>query len=473
MNSLFKELADTALTDELVKEPLVAKNCKIDEIMPNTELINISGLIISKYASREVKVIKEQQTNTLHVFNFIIRDSKIDFISCTCWGSKEFIEELCQKLNIIQTSVRIKNARVQLKSANENNNDRFSPWTPSQYQLSISEGKSFIDVLSSDKFDDLVSVPIREHNDYYTFEDIFISDQDIIERDVNICCIIREIGEPVEIIGKNGKTYKKLDLIVFDHTRDYLKLTIWDNELISYASTWLPMVHVLFAIDVNINHNHYERSLFAVSTSRTIFTLNPCTQEGFMLYNYAKTVKLAPIIPIIEQFKSKAIKCSIEELRNLFCQDMLNSEFVLLNAVISEFNIDNNSIENCFSLRCNTCFNRIDKKAKRCYNRNCFQKSDFTRFFDCTVSISDHSSTLNNVRVTSKLIEKIFGFSLDNDPDRVLSLTSEELTNLKWKFLLERWSMLIQITTKTIEEEEQDSIKYYFKIISLEETEQY
>ena len=157
-----------------------------------------------------------------------------------------------------------------MKSANENNNDRFSPWTPSQYQLSISEGKSFIgiflikelfihlflkvylifyfiDVLSSDKFDDLVSVPIREHNDYYTFEDIFISDQDIIERDVNICCIIREvtvffgnslefgietyiyffkIGEPVEIIGKNGKTYKKLDLIVFDHTRDYLKLTM-------------------------------------------------------------------------------------------------------------------------------------------------------------------------------------------------------------------------------------------------------
>ena len=125
MNSLFKELADTALTDEQVKEPLVAKNCKIDEIMPNTELIvskndrslielilknsvkNISGLIISKYASREVKVIKEQQTNTLHVFNFIIRDSKIDFISCTCWGSKEFIEELCQKLNIIQTSGKL------------------------------------------------------------------------------------------------------------------------------------------------------------------------------------------------------------------------------------------------------------------------------------------------------------------------------------------------------------------------------
>lgn len=31
----FKELADTALTEK----PLVAKNCKIDEIMPNTELV--------------------------------------------------------------------------------------------------------------------------------------------------------------------------------------------------------------------------------------------------------------------------------------------------------------------------------------------------------------------------------------------------------------------------------------------------
>ncbi len=145
---------------------------------------------------------------------------------------------------------------------------------------------------------------------------------------------------------------------------------------------------------------------------------------------------LPPIVPILEQFKNKAIKCSIEELKNLFCQDLLTSEFVLLNAVISEFNMDDNFV-NCFSLKwfifdtflvenlsnnllflwSNQCNNKIDKISKRCYNRACKSvNGQYKKVFDITVSVSDHTSALRNVRVSAKLFEKIFGYSVSFFP---------------------------------------------------------
>ena len=42
------------------------------------------------------------------------------------------------------------------------------------------------------------------------------------------------------------------------------------------------------------------------------------------------------------------------------------------------------------------------------------------------------------------------------------------MTDLKWKILLDRWNMLIKITARSVEEENQESIKYYFKVINIE-----
>jgi hypothetical protein len=39
-----------------------------------------------------------------YVFNFTIRDTDIDFINVSCWGSQEFIESQIEKLEICQTS---------------------------------------------------------------------------------------------------------------------------------------------------------------------------------------------------------------------------------------------------------------------------------------------------------------------------------------------------------------------------------
>lgn len=324
--------------------------------------------------------------------------------------------------------------------------------------------------MAKTNFERLESLPIREHNDFYPLEDILAS-QENVGKDVNLLFAIRQINEPVEAQNRQGKTYVKMELIVFDQTYDFFKLVLWDTEMIAFAQTWSPMRHIVFAVDLTISYSPYEKSIYAIATSKTIFTVNPCTKEGYLLYNYVPTAQLTPIIPLLDKFKSQAVKCTIEELRNLFCNDMLDTEFVLLNAVVSEFNIDENFAK-CFMFRCNNCYGRLDNNIRRCYKRECSQLPDsinnYSKLFDYQMSVSDHTSTLANVRVTSKLFENIFNFSLDKDYERVQSLTSEELTELKWKVLLERWRMLIKITTVTLEEDNQDSIKYYFKCISLE-----
>lgn len=308
---------------------------------------------------REVSTIRDQQQRVAYVLNFTLRDSEVDFINVAVWGSREFIEEAIDKVQI-SYPIRIKNALVKLKTA-QDIDEQYNAWTPSPYNLTVSENFGVFETIEQrDDLDQLASLPIRDHNDFYTLEDILSSNEND-QKDVNLLFIVREIGKPQEVRTKTGKRLSKLEVVVFDQTKDYLKLILWDNELIQYALNWQKMVHVIFAVDVVIRYSPYEKALYAASSRKSIFTVNPCTKEGFKLYSYAKTAKLAPIVPMLEQWKSQAIKCNIDELRNLFCQDMLNSEYVLLNAVISEFNIDSADFSKSFSLRCNTCYSKVGK----------------------------------------------------------------------------------------------------------------
>ena len=44
-----------------------------------------------------------------YVFSFILRDSEIDFINVSCWGSKDFIDVLSEKIEIASTASKTAN----------------------------------------------------------------------------------------------------------------------------------------------------------------------------------------------------------------------------------------------------------------------------------------------------------------------------------------------------------------------------
>lgn len=72
----------------------------------------------------------------------------------------------------------------------------FKPWTTSNFQLTVNESISSIELLDESKRPDLVSlksVPIRDHNDFYFLEDIVADEKNKIDKEVNLLFCVREV----------------------------------------------------------------------------------------------------------------------------------------------------------------------------------------------------------------------------------------------------------------------------------------
>jgi hypothetical protein len=57
----------------------------------------------------------------------------------------------------------------------------------------------------------------------------------------------------------------------------------------------------VFAVDLRLKYSDYIKGLTANSNSKTIFITNPATKSACNLFNYAQTIQLPEMIPIIDQ----------------------------------------------------------------------------------------------------------------------------------------------------------------------------
>ena len=86
------------------------------------------------------------------MFDFTLRDSPIDFINVTCWGTRDYITEIEDKIQIskssgmrlflyerkkkllnliINFSVRIRSPLIKVKQVGDDSADEnYHPWTP-------------------------------------------------------------------------------------------------------------------------------------------------------------------------------------------------------------------------------------------------------------------------------------------------------------------------------------------------------
>lgn len=142
------------------------------------------------------------------VLNFTLRDSEIDFINVAIWGSDTYIEALSEQFTI-GCIIEIKKPQIRLKSQNGAKNSSyanneydtesmFKPWTPSQYELVVYEKAGAISLVDISEpipfdYDNLMSVPIREHNDYYKLQDIIINEKNLDQQLVNLLFAVRKV----------------------------------------------------------------------------------------------------------------------------------------------------------------------------------------------------------------------------------------------------------------------------------------
>ena len=129
------------------------------------------------------------------MLNFTLRDSEIDFINVSCWGTEGFILNLNNEL-MIGSIVEIKTPQIRLKA----NADNYRPWTTSKYELLLNEqqGNCSISLLNTNSnlpfdADNLFSLPVRDHSDYYKLQDVIINGQAIDNQHINLLFAIKKV----------------------------------------------------------------------------------------------------------------------------------------------------------------------------------------------------------------------------------------------------------------------------------------
>jgi hypothetical protein len=98
---------------------------------------------------------------------------------------------------------------------------------------------------------------------------------------------------------------------------------------------------------------------------------------------------------------------------------MIQTDHVQINAIITEFDIDTSDLSRLFSFKCKRCQVKITDEnnnnnnlitIRKCPNQNCKNlEIGYDKYVDKTLSITDHTGTLNGLRINAKLFERIIG----------------------------------------------------------------
>ncbi|XP_078467077.1 meiosis-specific with OB domain-containing protein [Lampetra planeri] len=439
--------------------PTPSSKTTIEELHPSAMNVTILGVILGKTDPKGCRSRKNPEKERF-TFDFVLRDSPNYFINVECWGDDTFIHNLSRSFKIGEV-VKVQNPLVRHKDIEQD--EKFRPWTPSPYKLTISENHSAVTLCFGEEGSSmmpLLHLPTKESHDYYTLSDILANGQNLQGEVINILVGVRTVSEPKSFVTKDNRPGQNCDVILFDETVNSFHFVLWNKEAIQLAQTWEPRKTVIFAADVKVNFDKYRQSMVATAISKTIITTNPNTQEAQLLFTYAndyfaagnfeedispeglKTLDLNTIKDIytIEQMKEKQVSLQASESPMPVCG--------IGCMYISMLNVDD-SASKVMSVRCSLCKCSVDPDSQMCANDNCdatlLNNTATVRKFEMPMEIADCTGSLNNCWVTGAVAEKMLGCTVDE----FSQMTDVQKTELKWRVLLERCKIYFKIVYRS------------------------
>nr|XP_054763159.1 meiosis-specific with OB domain-containing protein-like [Lytechinus pictus] len=427
------------------------RKVNLKDLTAQASNVVIIGIVIAKQKPRQVQSKANPGTDR-SVFGFTLRDSPVDFINASCWGSSEHVLELSNKFRIGDI-VELKNPQVQTKS-NSEIEERCRPWTPSAFQLNVSERYSKLNLYDgwhAEPFGALQHMPIRESTDYYTLGDVLANGRNLHGEHINLLTIVKKVGAPKDIVTKGGRETKRCEVSLFDETCSSFSMVIWDEEVIDLVQQWEPKETVIFAVDIVAKYDDFRNTMVASVDSKSIFTVNPDTREAHSLYKFGKsctadeessedTRESIDLQTIHDVYMIDELKAKMNDKQPM----MMQSPYGIVYAFLSSYDLDGPSSA-VLSMRCTSCRWRVDKETGTCLNSNCSaaltDQSQAVLNYDLRVSLSDLSGTISGVFIGGYVAEQIIGKSAED-----FSKCSEgELTRIKWQRLLERCKVYFKI----------------------------
>ncbi|XP_059180336.1 meiosis-specific with OB domain-containing protein isoform X2 [Centropristis striata] len=411
----------------------------ISELHPNFSHPKVAGIIIGKTDVRSFPDRKNIGVDRF-TFSFTMRDSPDFFINVTAWGNDGYINGLSNSFSTGDCDPE---------------KDRFSPTTPSLYRLLVAEAHSQVslcaDMETIDRLLPLLHLPVKDSRDFYSLGDIVANGQSLDGTVINILAAVKSIGELKQFTTSDGRKGQRLEVKLFDDSVSSFALVCWDREAIQLVQTLIPKETVLFIADAKISFDSFRNGMTATVNSKTIITVNPDTREASLLFSYAKEVSESgaldqdekqedvPVDSITDVYTVSQLKQKGQESPEAF--------FGITYSFISKLDIDS-SVSKVITMRCCRCKLQVPEDAQSCSSLMCpgrDQPFSATTGFGLLVDFTDHTGTLHACTLRSPVAEKTLGCTTEE----FTSLTDDERTALKWKFLLERCKIYVKILPST------------------------
>ncbi|XP_017496916.2 meiosis-specific with OB domain-containing protein isoform X1 [Manis javanica] len=424
----------------------------LSELHPNMANLKIIGIVIGK---TDVKGFPDRKNigSERYTCSFTIRDSPTHFVNAASWGSEDYIRSLSDSFRVGDCVV-IENPLIQRKELERE--EKFSPETPSDYKLLLSENHSIVKLCSSYEVDtkllSLIHLPVKESRDYYSLGDIVANEHGLDGRIINVLAAVKLIGEPKYFTTSDRRKGQRCEVKLYDETESSFAMICWDNESILLAQSWMPRETVIFASDVRISFDKFRNCMTATVISKTIITTNPDTPEANILLNFIRENKEAnPLDDEIDSYLKESINLNtivdvytVEQLKGKALKNEGKADpfYGILYAHISALNIDGEPAR-VVRNRCSGCGYTINEASSPCTacNKDSLRLKPVLPSLDMLIDVSDHTGTLHSCSLAGGVAEETLGYSVNE----FLAMTGEQRTALKWQFLLERSKIYLKI----------------------------
>ncbi|KAJ8786539.1 hypothetical protein J1605_006028 [Eschrichtius robustus] len=340
-----------------------------------------------------------------YTFSFTIRDSTTHFVNATSWGKEDYIRSLSDGFRVGECVI-IENPLIQRKELERE--EKFSPATPSDYKLLLSENHSMVKVCSSYEVDakllSLIYLPVKESCDYYSLGDIVANGHSLDGRIINVLAAVRSVGEPKYFTTSDRRKGQRCEVKLYDETESSFAMICWDNESILLAQSWVPRETDTPEANILLN--------FIRENKET----NPLDDE---IDSYLKeSTNLNTIVDVytVEQLKVKALK-------NEGKPDPI---YGILYAYISTLNIDDETTK-VVRNRCSGCGYIVNEASSTCTtcNKDSSEFKSVFRSFHMLIDLTDHTGTLHSCSLTGSVAEETLGFTVNNKKENMFRNTSK------------------------------------------------
>ncbi|CAN8002376.1 unnamed protein product [Ixodes hexagonus] len=411
--------------------------------------VTVVGIVITKQSPRTISPNTEKPDERC-VLNFTLRDSQRDTVNAACWGDKDAVFQMGSGFRIgdcVQVNALVRNRNM------GSNSERFSPDATSQFHLVINAGKedSGVSIVADEavfcEFLSLFQVPLKPMSEVTPIADLLYCGNDVNGQHVSLLVGVQKIGAVTHVSTKDGRQTQKLDVTVCDQSHFGFKLSLWDEELIKFSEVWKAGETVLYVADARVRLNN-TFGMTASADGKTVITVNPDMLQATALFEYLQSVVLGDDGPE-GQFVDMTVytaKELNEEIQSRVQSGNLSPLTGFFYAFLNQFDLDGPGAR-LISSRCGHCNFRM-KQGQACPNGTCPVATGQAEpatvdEIDIPVAWTDHTGTIIRSRLSGQVADNLLGVTV---VEEFQMLSEDEMTSLKWNFLLERFKVQFQVS---------------------------